>query len=304
MNAEVSPRPGSHVNALAPGGADLPSQPPSQQAITGLPADSNLAATLERLGDADAGKPSGPETQTTGTKPHPPSTPKPPVSEPRATDADHLAAGSPLVAARQLAVALPGTLAVPSQLASPSQATAPLKSPVAVPTLPLGDIGITTLASVTDACAKIIGERSGQLTGGITTPHKLGSLKVVGLAHRVSVPLDARGGLRSSAHTHHEPLIAVLAVDVATPQLYRAMTSHETLASVVLDLYGGDAAAAPAFRIELVGARITAVQLGWGAVERPEHAPPGPTVAVSFVYSKIAWSWVQGGETSTATWAH
>lgn len=279
--AEVSPTPGSSL--------------PVQAAV---PADSTPAATLE----PDAGKSGGPETQTTGAKPHPPSTPKPPVAEPRATDADHLAAGSPLVAARQLAVALPGTLAAPSQLASPSQATASLKSPVAVPTLPLGDIGITTLASVTDACAKIVGERSGQLTGGTTTPHKLGTLKVVGLAHRVSVPHDAGGGLRSS--THHEPLIAVLAVDVATPQLYRAMTSHETLASVVLDLYGGDAAAAPAFRIELVGARITAVQLGWGAVERPEHAPPGPTVAVSFVYSKIAWSWVQGGETSTATWAH
>jgi type VI secretion system secreted protein Hcp len=222
------------------------------------------------------------------------------------------AAGSPLVAARQLA--LPSTLQHPVPPTAASAALAVADPP---------DIGLTTLSSVSDVCATLVGDDSGQLTGGIMTPGKIGTLKVLGLAHTISSVHNPASGA-PSGRTQHEPFVVVLAVDLATPQLYKALATHERLSTVVLELCalpassGGAATAAsstvssvPVFRIELTHATIAAMQLGWGntAFSHSGSAAGGaplmqqaPTVTVSFVYSKIEWTWVQGGDTATATW--
>lgn len=252
-----------------------------------------------------------------------PAVPRPPLT-PKLNLSSLEPVGSPLVAARQLtastdALARAPTAGTPADAApadSPSvEATAsvapakvseshgapPEAATQELPVVPAAH-GHATVAAVADVSAAVLGSKVGKVTGGTVTPGRVGTLKVLSLGHSISTPYDATSGA-ASGRAQHEPLVAVFAVDSATPVLLSAAASGETFTAVSLELFATSADTAPAFRIDLANAQIVAARLGWGAPGASTAAPSAPTLTASFVYSKIGWTLVEGAKTSAATWS-
>lgn len=245
-----------------------------------------------------------------------PAVPRPPLTPKLNLTAVEPAAGSPLVAARNLtastdalaraqteapgATAPAGTateatpaIAPPVQTEAPP-AAAPADAQHAVPPVIAAPApsavpaatGVATLTTVAGASVTVLGSKSGKVT-----------LKLLGLTSGLAAPYDLSSGA-ASGRVQHEPLVAVLAVDAATPVLLGAAASGEALSSVSLEL---DADASPDFRLDLTNAHIVTAKLGWGLGSGAAQPSP-PTLTVSFAYSKIEWTWVHGAKSASAAW--
>jgi type VI secretion system secreted protein Hcp len=81
------------------------------------------------------------------------------------------------------------------------------------------------------------GQRQGDIKGGVTQKGREGSIALIDVGYEIETPFDAAlGGL--TGRRKHSPLVIRKAIDEASPKLFEALVTNETLTSVKIE-FGG-----------------------------------------------------------------
>lgn len=85
-----------------------------------------------------------------------------------------------------------------------------------------------------------------------------GRIEGIAFHYRLTTPRDAATG-QASGKRVHSPVVFTKAVDGASPQLFQALATNETLKSAVFEFYGPDVRSTePVYTVRLINASVTA----------------------------------------------
>ena len=141
--------------------------------------------------------------------------------------------------------------------------------------------------------AKIKGQKQGVLTGGVTAASYTGQIEVGAVHFGVGSPADVSTGLPTGKRVAR-PVIITKPLDKSSPLLHQACTTNESLTidiSYVKEGHGHK----PYVTISLTN----------GMIRDFNHSASDAGIAVetiSFTYTKIEFTWVDGGIVSTDDW--
>ena len=158
-----------------------------------------------------------------------------------------------------------------------------------------------------NAYMTITAAKQGQIKGDVTLKGKEGSIELFALSSDIAAPFDQASGA-ATGKRQHRPIVITKPIDQATPKLYQALVTNETLNPVTIKFWrptpGGLAGGAEQqyFTIELTNARIADIRLISADTQDTTKAAQVPYEEVQFVYQKIVWTWVNGGITAEDTW--
>lgn len=111
-----------------------------------------------------------------------------------------------------------------------------------------------------------------------------------GSIHLVSVTHDAATGM-AAGRRMHGTITIVKEIDKASPKLFSASTSHQTLGNVTINFEGASGGAKTAQKIVLTNAVILSVRKAGGNSEQ-----------ITFDYQNIEVTYAKGGKTATDDW--
>ena len=141
------------------------------------------------------------------------------------------------------------------------------------------------------------GSKQGKLKG--ESPRERHGDKLPGLAFHYSVasPRDSGSGMATGKRTH-QPVSFVKAWGAASPQLFQAMTTNESMKSVLFEFVrtNNDGEEYIFHKIRLSNARVTEIE---------QYVEPGdgdPLEKISFAFQRIELENVDGKTMATDDW--
>ncbi len=142
-------------------------------------------------------------------------------------------------------------------------------------------------------------DNNGAINGGVTRAGYEDWIEVLSYSHSIHVPYDAASGQVTGAR-QHSPFRVTKSIDKATPLLYNALASSNLMTKFELRLLGPSSTGQELhyFSVELTNARIVSIQTS-------ASTAPSSNVAVetvSFIYTRITWTWIDGGITAQDDW--
>ncbi len=144
-------------------------------------------------------------------------------------------------------------------------------------------------------------------SGSPNTPNN-NLINGLGFDHEVVVERDAATG-QSTGRRQHKPIRIVKPIDKSTPLLYKAMLQNQVIAGEFrfwrpgTGPVGGGGVLQQYYTVAITGGRITGIR-DWKTNTRDLSADrAGDLEEVSFTYTSITWTWVDGGITHTDTWS-
>jgi type VI secretion system secreted protein Hcp len=148
-----------------------------------------------------------------------------------------------------------------------------------------------------------IGQKQGQLKGGVTQKGREGSIAVYAVDHEILSPRDAASGLPTGKR-QHKPITITKEIDKATPLLLKALVTNEVLTEVILKFFSANPNGVETnnYIIKLTNATIASVHTGMENNKLEPGLKLPVLEQVSFVYQKIEWTWVDGGITTGDDW--
>ncbi len=145
----------------------------------------------------------------------------------------------------------------------------------------------------------IKGSTQGLITEGAITPESVGNsyqdgheneAMVKSFEHAISIPRDPQSG-QPSGQRVHEPLVVSKLFDKASPLLYNALTTGETLEEVELKWYRTSYAGKPEhyYSMVLEDAVIVNIEASMSSEPGEKTTQVAPLEKVAFSYRKITW---------------
>lgn len=159
-----------------------------------------------------------------------------------------------------------------------------------------------------NAYLRLVGQKQGEIKGGVTQKGREGSILVIAVSHDVSRPFDLASGLPTGKRLHR-PLVITKELDRASPLLWQALVGNESLSSFELRFWTPQIAAATGagtevqhYTIKLLNAHVSDIRFTMPNNRNPELARYSEYEEVSFIYQHIEWTWTQGGITAMDDW--
>jgi type VI secretion system secreted protein Hcp len=122
---------------------------------------------------------------------------------------------------------------------------------------------------------------------GIKGEAPAGAIRLTSVEHQAVASSGMATGRRQ-----HSPIIITKEVDSASPKLFQASASHQSLGQVVITFQGsGGGAGKAAQKIVLTNATILSVRKA------------GNTEQITLDYQTIEVTWTDGGKTATDDWS-
>jgi type VI secretion system secreted protein Hcp len=153
-----------------------------------------------------------------------------------------------------------------------------------------------------------VGQKSGQIKGGVTQKGREDSVQVVGYSHEIVSPRDPQSGLPTGQRMH-KPLIITKQLDKSTPIFYNVMCNNENLTSVTVKFWSAQIKSATGvstqvqhFTVKLTNANISEIRALSEYDSHTETKSGEESEKISFTYQKIEWTWTDGGITSQDDW--
>jgi type VI secretion system secreted protein Hcp len=150
------------------------------------------------------------------------------------------------------------------------------------------------------------GQKSGNISGGVTQKGREGSIQVQYLQQKKVSPRDPASGL-PTGKVQHEPLVFRKSLDQSTPLLQNAMSNNENLTEVHFKFWKPSPTGAEVqhFTIDLMNASIASYDLyhpdsmdsGGGG------RAPDSLEELTLTYQKITWTWTAGGISAQDDWS-
>jgi type VI secretion system secreted protein Hcp len=165
-----------------------------------------------------------------------------------------------------------------------------------------------------DSSIRAVGSKQGAFKHVNPVKGRSGTSPVIEFTHSITAPRDAQSGLATGKRLHH-PLSITKELDPSTINFIAALTTNETLSTVVINFYIASAAglARPgasateekaAYTIELKNAVLSGYR-----VVQPNTRNPDPAVknrntweVIDFTYQEITCTWNDGGLSTSDNW--
>jgi type VI secretion system secreted protein Hcp len=143
----------------------------------------------------------------------------------------------------------------------------------------------------------IRGQKQGEIKGGVTQKGREGSIALIDVAYEIKTPFDAASGSLTGKR-QHSPIKITKEIDAASPLLFQALVTNETLTTVKFEFWRPyPEIVSPYFFILLTNALITSLALTSSDGEDVHEIEQ-----IQFVYQKIEVTWVSGGESAQDDW--
>ena len=147
------------------------------------------------------------------------------------------------------------------------------------------------------------GDTQGQIKGSVTQAGREDMIMVIGFDHTVVSPRDAASGL-ATGHRQHQPVVITKEIDAASPDLWRAMVHNENLSTFRLEFYRPSSSGMENhfYSIELFNAQISTIKTEMLNNKYPENMTHLEREKVAFVYERISWIFMDGGDLAEDSW--
>jgi len=141
------------------------------------------------------------------------------------------------------------------------------------------------------------------IKGSVDLKDREGSIELIGFSHGVNLPVDSANGKVTGTRSH-SPIMFEKEFDSSSPYLYRAVTTGQTLKSAEIRFYNINDAGQEVcyFMISMEGVKITGVNPGVPNVKLAGNSQLNHMEAVSMMYDKITWRYVDGNVQYADAW--
>jgi len=160
-----------------------------------------------------------------------------------------------------------------------------------------------------NAYLKLKGKQMGDIKGSVIQKGREGMIAVHSFHHHINSPRDPASG-QATGKRQHGAFTIIKEIDKSTPLLHQAHATNESFKTWELKCFApkttGSASGAGVevnhFNIVLTDASISSMLSIMENNLVTEDAKLPLMEEVSFVYSKIEWTWVDGGITAQDSW--
>ncbi|WP_313124135.1 MULTISPECIES: type VI secretion system tube protein TssD [Pseudescherichia] len=141
------------------------------------------------------------------------------------------------------------------------------------------------------------------IKGSVDVKDREGSIELIGFSHGINLPVDNANG-RVTGTRSHSPIMFEKEFDSSSPYLYRAVSTGQTLKSAEIRFYHINDAGQEVcyFMILMEGVKITGVNPGVPNTKLSGNSQLNHMEAVSMLYDKITWKYVDGNVQYTDAW--
>jgi type VI secretion system secreted protein Hcp len=158
-----------------------------------------------------------------------------------------------------------------------------------------------------------VGQKSGQIKGGVSQKGREDSVQVIGYSHEIVSPRDPHSGLPTGQRMH-KPLVITKQLDKSTPLFYQVLCTNENLSSVTIKFWSaqikstsGVTTSVQHYTVKLTNASIAQIQAMSADDSHTETAKAGEKSGediekISFTYNSIEWTWTDGGISANDSW--
>jgi type VI secretion system secreted protein Hcp len=154
-----------------------------------------------------------------------------------------------------------------------------------------------------DAYLWLEGETQGKIEGGVTLPGGEGSIMVIAYSHIINSPRDP-ATCQPAGKRNHLPLSITKEIDISTPLLFKAFADNERMTLFTLEFWqpASTSAEEQYYTVELEDAYITGIHQEMLNNKYPENMQHKEREHISFSYSKVTRTWMDGGITAYDRW--
>ena len=156
--------------------------------------------------------------------------------------------------------------------------------------------------------AYLVGQKSGQVKGGITQKGREDSIGVIAVSHSIVSPRDPQSGLPTGQRMH-KPWVFTKELDKATPVLYNILCTNENVSEAVIKFYTpqikattGTGVEVNNFTVKLTNANIASIDFRMANIRHPDLVKFNEWEEIAMTYQKIEWTWNDGGITAGDDW--
>ncbi|MEX3634264.1 Hcp family type VI secretion system effector [Paraburkholderia sp. BR14320] len=141
------------------------------------------------------------------------------------------------------------------------------------------------------------------IQGSSTVQEREGSIEIISFGHGVNLPVDAANGKITGARAH-SPVAFEKEFDRATPYLYKAVATGQTLQSAEIRWYRiNDAGKEEVYFVMLLeGVKVCGINPGMANTKLAEASTLNHVEAVSMMYERITWHYLDGNIKYTDSW--
>lgn len=146
-------------------------------------------------------------------------------------------------------------------------------------------------------------DQGNEIQGSVTVSGREGTIEVLAFEHELRIPTDDDTGELTGTRKH-EPFVITKAFDAASPYLYKACSTGQTLQSLVLSWYKIDETGTEVeyFRHSLEGVKITSVAPKMENVKDSDKERYPHLEEVSIRYQRISWTFLDGNIEFSDSW--
>jgi type VI secretion system secreted protein Hcp len=160
------------------------------------------------------------------------------------------------------------------------------------------------------AYMKIKGQKSGAISGPVTTKGREKSMALLAFSQEITSPRDAQTGLPTGQRLH-KPVEITKEIDKTSPILYNVLCTNENLTEVTIYFWqpqlkavSGSGTEAQHYTVKLTNANISSMDVSSQEFSHDEKVSTSKVVEkLTFVYQKIEWTWNDGGITAEDNWS-
>ena len=141
------------------------------------------------------------------------------------------------------------------------------------------------------------------IKGSVTVQGREGSVEITAFKHDLHIPTDGNTGKLTGTRVH-APITLTKETDAATPYLYKAVTSGQTLKSAEIKWYRIDDAGKEKeyFNTKLEDVKVVSVKPVMHDIKNPDYEKHNHLEEVELRYEKITWSYKDGNIIHKDTW--
>ena len=142
-----------------------------------------------------------------------------------------------------------------------------------------------------------------EIKGSSSIYGREGSIEVIGFGHGLNLPVDGQGG-KISGPRIHSPMHIEKAFDAASPYLYKAVATGQTLKSAELRWYRiNDAGCEEAyFTMLLEDVKVTGINPVMPNFKISTTSQINHIESISMLYERITWHYTDGNIRFTDSW--
>ena len=147
-----------------------------------------------------------------------------------------------------------------------------------------------------NAFLKLAGAKQGEIKGSVTQKGREGRIAVIAVSHEIVSPRDAASG-QATGKREHKPLVIPKELDRSSVPLRQMLVANEAAKDWELQFFRPSTTGTETqyFTIRLTNAAIASIEMQMPNNRHPDLTNLETFEEVTFVYTKIEWTWTDGG---------